>query len=201
MNKLSVDDVLDFWFGKLDEQGRRGEGKSALWWGKNPQTDQLIESKFGQLRTDISAGGYSNWLESPRGRLASIIVLDQFSRNIYRDQPQAFAADPIALSFTLEGIATAADLALHPIQRAFFYMPLEHSEDMAIQEQSILQFKKLLDDVSEQDKQEYRGYLEFAQKHYDVIARHGRYPHRNRILGRQSTDAELAYLQLPGSGF
>ena len=132
----------------------------------------------------------------PWGRLARILLLDQFTRNIYRGQARSFAGDPLALQDTLHLLAQAQDLTLAPLQRWFALMPLEHAEDVAMQDRSVSEFTQLaaLDP-------RLSGALDYAHKHREVIERFGRYPHRNAILGRASSEAELAYLALPGSGF
>lgn len=137
----------------------------------------------------------------PAGRLAWIIVADQFSRNIYRCDPRSFALDEQALAHALEGMAAGHDLALRPLQRVFFYLPLEHSESIELQQQSVMLYEGLLNEVGEKLAQPFTGFLDYARRHLDVIQRFGRFPHRNAILGRESTAAEIEYLQQPGSGF
>ena len=150
-------------------------------------------------------GEYSDWLQTASGRLAAIIVLDQFSRNIYRDTPQAFAQDSQALAWCLEGIDKQQDMQLEPVERLFFYLPLEHAEDMEMQDLSCRKFSDLLDhninyQVTPSDGT-YEGFYRFAERHRDVIQKFGRFPHRNKILGRTSSEQEEVYLNTPGSGF
>lgn len=201
MTDAAVDEVLGFWFGKLDQKGRPLQDKSGLWWGKSTDTDRLIRQRFASLLRDIRGGGRTDWLATPQGWLASIIVLDQFSRNIYRDQPQAFAADGQALALTLEGIEAGMDKRLAPVQRVFFYLPLEHAESVPMQEKSVRLFEELLETAAEADRPMFQGSLDFAEQHRDIIARFGRYPHRNALLGRTNTPEEEAFLQQPGSRF
>ncbi|MGB2002542.1 MAG: DUF924 family protein, partial [Porticoccaceae bacterium] len=153
----------------------------------------------------LTRGKYRDWLQTARGRLAAIIVLDQFSRNMYRDKPQAFAQDALALQWCLEGLKTEIDLQLEPIERVFFYLPLEHSEDLQMQDLACRKFAELLDQVTllgaESNGNTYEGFYQFAERHRQVIQKFGRFPHRNRILGRVNSEAEQQYLDTPGSGF
>ena len=201
--------VLDYWFGEAGNESnnqtfsdiRCANEKSELWWGKSPQVDQDISQRFGSLLQLLINGGNRYWLQFPESRLAAIITLDQFSRNIYRDTPTAFASDQLALNWSLSGVDAGLDKQLHPIERVFFYMPMEHAENLAIQHRCIWQFQQLLEVVPEDHKETFTGFLEFARSHAEVIERFGRFPHRNSILGRQSTPEELEYLDQPGSGF
>jgi uncharacterized protein (DUF924 family) len=146
-------------------------------------------------------GGNRFWLQFPESRLAAIITLDQLSRNIYRGMPTAFASDQLALSWSLSGIDAGMDKQLRPIERVFFYMPMEHAENLGVQRQSVWHFQQLIKIVPDSDKEIFAGFLDFAEKHAAVIERFGRFPHRNVILGRESTPDELDYLSQPGSGF
>ena len=193
--------VLDFWFGSATDDGVCAERQSSLWWGKSAQTDGEIRRRYESLLQVLVNGGNRYWLQFPESRLAAIIVLDQFSRNIYRDTPTAFAADRLVLSWSLTGIASGMDKALRPIHRVFFYLPLEHAEDPAMQVQSVALFEKLLAQAPENQRGVFEGFLDFARRHAEVIQQFGRFPHRNAILGRTSSPAEQAYLARPGSGF
>lgn len=175
-------DVLEFWFSELAPQD---------WWKKDEALDQLIGSRFGETLERARSGELFTWRERPEGRLAEIIVLDQFSRNIYRDTPAAFAQDATALVLSQEAVRSGADRHLSAIQCHFLYMPYMHSESVLIHRYA----EQLFRDNGLEN--EYR----FELKHKAIIDRFGRYPHRNAILGRQSTDEELAFLEQPGSGF
>ncbi|MDQ6992389.1 MAG: DUF924 family protein [Mariprofundus sp.] len=175
-------DVLKFWFSELEPR---------QWWEKDTQLDQAIGERFGAVHADASACKLSHWREDGPGRLAEIIVLDQFSRNIYRDTPQAFAYDGMALILAQEAIRMGADQELDASEKAFFYMPYMHSESMAIHTQAL----KLFD----QPGLEFN--LKFELHHKAIIDRFGRYPHRNPILERLSTPEELAFLTQPNSSF
>ncbi|MEH6388747.1 DUF924 family protein [Pseudomonas profundi] len=174
--------VLNFWFNEL---------KPAMWWKKDPQLDRLIVDCFGAVHGQAIRGELFSWRESAEGRLAEIIVLDQFSRNIYRDRPQAFAWDGMALVLAQEAITEKADQNLTLDQRSFMYMPFMHSESLVIHEQAMQLFSIKGLETS----------FRFEQRHKEILERFGRYPHRNAALGRPSTDAEIAFLKQPGSSF
>lgn len=177
-----LDEVLKFWFADTEPE---------KWWRKDPVFDVTIADKFMETHAKAVRCELFSWRESARGRLAEIIVLDQFSRNIYRDTPGAFAADSLALALAQEAVSLQIDNELEPIERSFLYMPYMHSESPLIHEQAVKLF-------------EYNGLannLEFELKHKAIIDRFGRYPHRNVILGRESTAEERAFLKQPGSSF
>lgn len=174
--------VLTFWFSDIDPQ---------KWWAKDPHFDQLVERHFGELLRRAARGECADWRKSARGRLAEIIVLDQFSRNIHRDTPQAFAQDPLALTCAQEAIRRGDDTKLPLSKRAFMYMPFMHSEDKKIHEQAVRLFQVAGLENS----------LNFELRHKAIIDRFGRYPHRNAILGRESTVDEIQFLRQPGSSF
>lgn len=201
---MEIQQVLQFWFGHSIDSAT-ASSQAHLWWRKRPEVDQQIREDFADGLRDLTRGKYRDWLQTARGRLAAIIVLDQFSRNMYRDKPQAFAQDALALQWCLEGLKTEIDLQLEPIERVFFYLPLEHSEDLQLQDLACRKFAELLDQVTllgtESDGNTYEGFYEFAERHRQVIQKFGRFPHRNRILGRVNSEAEQQYLDTPGSGF
>lgn len=178
---MSPDDILDFWF----------DQPPARWWKKDPVFDQEIRDRFAALHGELVLGEHDDWLATPRGRLAAIIVLDQFSRNMFRDTPGMFASDPRALEIARAGIARDDDRALSTVERGFFYMPLMHAEDRAAQDRCVELFAGLGN----------KGNHEFAVKHRAIIQRFGRFPHRNAILGRASTPEEVEFLSQPGSSF
>ena len=184
--------ILDFWFG--------GELPRKQWFQKSEAFDREIAQRFGAQIEQALQGGLQAWhAEGAQAALARILVLDQFCRNVYRDTPLAFAGDHQALAATLDLLDAGAERALPPFQRAFVYMPLEHAEDRALQEQAVARFTRLA--ASEPDNQGLSGMLDYARRHRDVIERFGRFPHRNQILGRESTPEELAFLKQPGSKF
>lgn len=180
----SVDDVLNFWF---------GEEVRERWFTKDTAFDQLIAERYINLvdytAAEVEQKGTAPWEGDPRGDLASIIVLDQFPRNIFRDSPRAFAHDDKALALTRRALQRESDMALPEGQRPFVYMPLMHAEDMEAQDMSISVFEKRLEEDSN---------LLFAIEHRNIIMRFGRFPHRNQFLGRDSTDEEIKYLEAGG---
>nr|WP_310384734.1 DUF924 family protein [Roseateles sp.] len=186
-----VQRVLNYWFGPL---GSAEDGQiRALWFQKSAATDAEITQRFSGLIADALAGRLPAWGDSPLARLARILLLDQFTRNVYRDSPQAFVGDDLALQLSLSLLDSGA---LEPLQRWFALLPLEHAEDLALQQRSVQQFEALAASDARM-----AGALDYARRHLDVIARFGRFPHRNSVLGRASTDPELTYLAQPGAGF
>jgi uncharacterized protein (DUF924 family) len=177
---MTPQDVLSFWFVE------HGPGD---WFKKDPAFDTLIRDRFGATLAAGLAGELHRWRETADGRLAEIIVLDQFSRNIHRDTPASFAADPLALCLAQWAVASGADQEIDASQRPFVYMPFMHSESAAIHNVALELFAP------------FPQNHEYERKHQAIIVRFGRYPHRNKILGRASTAEELAFLQRPGSSF
>lgn len=193
--------VLAFWFGETTDVAETAGRQQALWWGKDAARDREIGEQFGALRSQAVAGQLADWEQDPQGRLALILLIDQFSRNLFRGDPESFAQDGLALRWTLEGLEQGADRALQPIQRVFFYLPLEHAESRALQARSVALYTALAAEVPLEQRGLFEGFLDFAVKHRDIVERFGRFPHRNAILGRDSTPEEREFLQLPGSSF
>jgi uncharacterized protein (DUF924 family) len=187
--------VLEFWF---PADPRRA---NALWWGKDAALDAEIRERFGPTLRAARAGELDAWAEAARGRLALIVVLDQMSRNIHRDSPEAFAADERARALTLTGLERGHDRELRPIERLFFYLPLEHSEALADQQRCVELMGALASEVEDAEREQFVGFVDYAVRHRDIIERFGRFPHRNAVLGRESTAAELEFLTQPGSSF
>jgi uncharacterized protein (DUF924 family) len=198
---MKIHTVLDFWFGANPDDAAAAKEQAALWWSKNKAIDDEIRRRFGDQVRAAANGALDDWLATARGRLASIILLDQFPRNIYRDTARAFSYDAKALAISLEGLEQGMDKELRPIERVFFYLPLEHSEFLAHQERSVKCFGDLVASVPAEQKRIFAEYLDYAMRHRDTIARFGRFPHRNKILGRESTAEESAFLTEPGSSF
>lgn len=193
MNTAAAHEVLDFWFGA---PGSLQYGKSrAEWFRKSDDFDALICSRFARLYEQAAAGQLEQWRSSPLTLLALIIVLDQFPRNLFRESPRAFSTDAMALDcaqhMTTPRTALRWDLRLHPVERGFVYLPFEHAEDIEAQHTCL----RLFGELGRADL------LEWAQKHYDIIERFGRFPHRNAVLGRVSTPEEIEFLKQPGSRF
>lgn len=179
---MTADDILYFWF---------VEAGPKAWWQKSADFDALILRKFGAVHEAACAGELFDWRKRGRGRLAEVIVLDQFSRNMYRDQPRAFASDDLALVLAQEAIAQGVQKNWPADWRSFLYMPFMHSESAFMHEQAVALF-------SEEGLEDN---LKFEFAHKKIIDGFGRYPHRNAILGRQSTPEELEFLKQPGSSF
>lgn len=197
----AIDDILDFWFGPLDEDGCADSEHSARWWKKDAAFDEEMGRRFGAVHRSILAGEQEDWLAEPRGRLAQVIALDQFSRNMFRGTPDSFAADPRARAIAIDALDRGDHRGLPRDQRFFLYMPLMHSEDLALQDRTVALFEELRDSAPPALREKSAGFVKYAEKHRDIIRRFGRFPHRNAILGRQSTPEELAFLEQPGSSF
>jgi uncharacterized protein (DUF924 family) len=174
--------IIDFWFHEIS---------ASQHWKVDPIFDALMRERFSAIHTQANRGELYSWRREPRGRLAEVIVLDQFSRNMFRGSPAAFSSDAIALVLAQEAVAVGADQALPPDERIFLYMPYMHSESPLIHEAALALFKA---NGTESN-------LEFERRHKEIIDRFGRYPHRNAILGRESTPEEIEFLKLPGSRF
>lgn len=175
-------DILRFWFEDLS---------MADWFKSDKALDLEIENRFGALHFQATQCELDHWRTTIEGRLAEIIILDQFSRNIYRGKPAAFAFDSLALALAQEAISLGWDKDLTPIQRSFLYMPYMHSESLKVHQQAVVLF----------EANGLEGNIDFEYKHKVIIEKFGRYPHRNQILGRESTAEEVAFLLLPNSGF
>ncbi len=193
--------ILDYWFGPLADDAATAQAQRRLWWSKDPAVDAEIRMRFAPLLQASAFGRHDNWAAEPRGRLALILLFDQFPRNMHRGSPRAFAYDGLARTLALEGIANGADLALRPIERVFCYLPLEHSEHLAHQDQCVALYQTLAAGVAPAMRETFAGYVNFAERHRDIIQRFGRFPHRNAVLWRASTPEEIEFLQQPGSSF
>jgi uncharacterized protein (DUF924 family) len=182
MAMMMPNTVLDFWFREIDPK---------QWWIKDAAFDQLIRDRFAALHAQANACELFSWRATADGRLTEIIVLDQFSRNMFRDTPAAFASDPLALALAQEAVNVGADLSLRALYRPFMYMPYMHSESLAIHDSAVELFARCERDETRDSEKRHRA----------IIERFGRYPHRNAILGRESTVEEIAFLAQPGSSF
>ena len=175
-------EVLKFWFEEIDPK---------QWWKKDDAFDQVIRKRFSGVHAQATRCELYDWRTDARGRLAEIIVLDQFSRNMFRVSPLSFASDPLALALAQEAVSVKADLALSPTERSFLYLPYMHSESLKIHAVAMDLYQR----------NGIQSNLDFEIRHKQILERFGRYPHRNAILGRSSTQEELEFLQQPGSGF
>ncbi len=196
-----AEEILSFWFGELDAQGCARREHRERWWSKSEGFDRTVRSRFSSAYDAIVAKEREDWRRAPRTALAYIIVLDQFSRNMFRGTPKMFEADPLAREVCREGIDAGFDAELALDERLFFYLPLEHSEDIRDHEQCLAMFRALCDTASESSRSDAEYYLDFAERHRAIVERFGRYPHRNELLGRPSTEEELEFLAEPGSSF
>ncbi|RDS83473.1 DUF924 domain-containing protein [Dyella psychrodurans] len=184
--------MLTFWF----DPAHHDE-----WYAARPQFDALIRERFATTVDAAVAGKLSDWTNTPSGWLALLIVLDQFTRNLYRNDARAWKQDLRAQQLAVWGIEEAYDGQLPAIQRVFAYMPLEHAEDRGMQDRCVALFESLCDGLPPEERSGYIGFLDYARKHRAVIARFGRFPHRNAVLGRANTPDEVAYLAESGAGF
>lgn len=189
-------EVRRFWFGKLPLRPDGVKARLALWFGAGAEeqrrVDELVRSRFGALVERAAAGDLAAWADSPRRRLSLILLLDQFPRHVFRGTERAFASDREALALTLSGMQSAADAALTPVERIFFYMPLQHAELRDAQDESVAAYRRLLNEAPEELRAMFASALESAELHQSIIARFGRFPHRNAILGRAPRPDELA---------
>jgi len=184
-------DIVGFW-------RHAGPGK---WFRKDYRFDEALRLRFEPVHLAAARGEYDRWMETAEGCLALLLLLDQFPRNMYRDTPQAFAFDTLARSWCRQGLLRGDDQALRPIERLFFCLPLEHAEDLADQQQMVALMHALAAQVPAADAETFAGFVHYAERHLAVIARFGRFPHRNTILGRASTPEEAVFLTQPGSSF
>jgi uncharacterized protein (DUF924 family) len=187
-------EVLEFWFGTPELADT--EAVTARWFRKDPAFDLEIRSRFGALVERALSGDLQDWAWQPGPALARILLLDQFTRNIFRDTPRAFAGDALALEAARAMVMQGQDQALQPLRRVFVYLPFEHAESMEAQDESMRLFTRLAQEVPALE-----GYLDYAHRHHEIVQRFGRFPHRNAMLGRPSSADEITFLQQPGSGF
>lgn len=195
-----IDEILEFWFGPGPEM-HPDAAQQKMWWVKSEALDDDIRRRFGVAFEDACAGRLEGWLETARGALAHVILLDQFSRNLFRGDPRSWAMDARALAIVEAGLARSVDKELPPYGRSFFYMPLMHCEDRARQAQCVSRIEGLLAELDVAMAEEMAGFLGAAKAHQAIVDRFGRFPHRNTILGRESTEEEREFLTQPGSSF
>ena len=186
--------VLQFWFGRVEETVVPSENRARIWFGEESDVDQEIKNEFSSTLTAFLNGECQDWLSSGRGQLAAIILLDQFSRHIYRDTHKAYSQDELALEICLQGIEVEAEHDLSLIERVFYYFPLLHAEDVGYQEFSVQNYQMLSELAFSETRVIFDSFLKFAKHHYAVIQNFGRFPQRNSFLLRESTPSEISYL-------
>jgi uncharacterized protein (DUF924 family) len=193
-DQIRIDEILTFWFEEKELSAPQIDGRMDLWFGDDAVFDQQIANEFADDVERASGGELDHWAHEARGRLALILLLDQFRRNIHRNTPEAFAKDRMALKLCIEGAAVKMDKGLSPIERVFFYMPLQHAESRKVQRKSSGIFKRLCDAVSPTYKETFETIAQFAELHADIVEQYGRFPHRNKLLKRSNTAEENEYL-------
>jgi uncharacterized protein (DUF924 family) len=193
-DQIRIDAILDFWFMDKELSAPQIDGRMDVWFGADSVFDEEIAREFADDVELAAEGKLDHWADEPRGRLALILLLDQFRRNIYRNGPEAFACDKAALKLCVEGAMEKKDKGLSPIQRAFFYMPLQHAESRKVQQKAVSIYNKLAEAVSPTYRETFETMAQFAELHADIVERFGRFPHRNVILNRENTAEEEEYL-------
>ena len=196
-----IDAILSFWFKEQALSAPQIDQRMDTWFGADATFDHEVQTEFSVDIDNASAGQLNHWATDPRGRLALILLIDQFRRNVYRNTAQAFEMDKIALKLCVEGAMEKTDASLAPIERVFFYMPLQHSESAKVQAKACELFNKLAEAVSPTFQETFNTVAQFAELHRDIIDQFGRFPHRNKILGRKNTPEEDEYLTADGPDF
>ena len=191
---MTPHDVLSFWFEDATRSPEALQRRGAVWFRADPAFDGECATRFAAALEDAARGALQDWVDSPRGRLALVILLDQMPRNIHRGSPVAFMHDAQAAAHCIAAIESGQDRPLHPVERVFLYMPLQHTEDLVLQRLSIERFESLAAEVDDAWRDNFTENVRYAREHHDIVERFGRFPHRNRTLGRESTEEELRYL-------
>ena len=194
LDQTRIDEILSFWFKERKLTAPKIDSRMDIWFGEDPVFDHEIEKAFGTDVDSASDGKLNHWAHKPHGRLALILLLDQFRRNIYRGTVDAFAKDKVALKLCVEGAMEKADQSLSPIERVFFYMPLQHSESIKVQAKAVKIYDRLAEAVSPTYAETFATIAQFAELHHDIVELFGRFPHRNKLLNRQNTPQEDEYL-------
>jgi uncharacterized protein (DUF924 family) len=196
----AIEDILKFWFGELEGPEDVDRSKMKMWWMGGEAVDAEIKQRFGAKVAEALDGKLGGWMESPRGSLALVILLDQFTRNIGRGMASAFAGDRAALEVCLAAIDRGHDRRLRPIERSFLYMPMMHAEDGNVARRSIATFEQLSKEIAALGS-EYPDFRSHAVQHAEIVIRFGRFPHRNEVLGRTPSPDESEFLALGGPSF
>lgn len=193
--------LLEWWFGSAETPDDIAADKGKLWFGKRDSQDLEAQTRFGGWVEQALAGGLTEWAQRPEGWLALVLLLDQLPRMIFRENPKSFAGDLRAQALVAQGIAADFDRQLQPIQRVFIYLVFEHCEHLAVQNEAVSRFLDLTEQQPEAQRAVFADNLDYAERHQKIIARFGRFPHRNKLLGRASTAEEIEFLSKPGSRF
>ena len=194
MSWTTPKDVTTFWFRDATRSSEALERRREVWFGVDPAFDRECTERFAVPLEDAARGALDDWTGTPCGRLALVLLLDQMPRNIHRGTAAAFAHDAQAAAHCVAGIEAGQDRSLHPVERVFLYMPLQHTEDPDLQRRSVEQFEALAAEADEGWRDHFARNAEYARLHHDIVERFGRFPHRNRVLGRESSGEELRYL-------
>lgn len=200
-DQARIDAILLFWFKEQELSGPQIDRRMDIWFGTDPILDHEIEKEFGDDVAAASEGRLDHWAEDPHGRLALILLIDQFRRNIYRNSAEAFSMDKLALKLCVEGAMEKKDIGLTPLQRIFFYMPLQHAESRKVQEKSVNLYNRLAEAVSPTYRETLLTVAQFAELHRDIVDQFGRFPHRNKLLNRDNTPEEDEYLATDSPDF
>ena len=200
-DQARIDAILLFWFKEQELSGPQIDRRMDIWFGTDPVLDHEIEKEFGDDVAAASEGRLDHWAADPHGRLALILLIDQFRRNIYRNSAEAFSMDKLALKLCVEGAMEKKDIGLTPLQRIFFYMPLQHAESRKVQEKSVNLYNRLAEAVSPTYRETLLTITQFAELHRDIVDQFGRFPHRNKLLNRDNTAEEDEYLATDSPDF
>lgn len=195
------EEILKFWFDDALNSPEAAAARGKSWFGRNDKFDEEIKKRFGDLPVRAARGEFESWRSEPRSALALVIVLDQFPRNLFRNIPRAFEFDAKAREVALGAISAGFDERLRPLEAVFLYLPLEHAEDLDLQNRSVQLFEKLRLRAPAFMQSQFQEFADYARRHRDIILRFGRFPHRDAMLGRESTPGELEYLASGGETF
>lgn len=195
------EDVLDFWFADAQLSPDATAVRNEFWFSANPEIDQQIWQFFGDVVNDAAAGLYDNWTDTAYGRLAMIILLDQFPRNIFRGTSEVYRHDELALACAGQGVTLGQLAGLTVPEQVFFLMPYQHAEDISVQRAGVKLMQSMVDGAPDEWREIATGYNDFAVAHHDIVAEYGRFPHRNSLLGRSSTEDEVSFLASGGETF
>ena len=193
-DQVRIDSVLSFWFKEHALSAPQIDRRMEIWFSEDPVFDLEIEKEFSDDVDTACKGSLDHWGKSPQGRLALIIMIDQFRRNIHRNTAQAFSKDPLALKLCVQGAMERMENGLSPIEKLFFFMPLQHAESRKVQAKSVEIYRRLAESVSATERETFMTVLQFAELHKDIVDRFGRFPHRNELLNRENTPEENEYL-------